>query len=601
MRRIAERPAGQDYSGHYRTALTFTAGQRSRTITVQTAEDTLDESDETFYVYLTDAESKLTNYIPTDYLARATGTIRDAGSAPTPSITDASAEEGDSLTFTVTLDRTPSSSATYYYATYQGTATGGNVDYFGEYASALRFSAGQTSRTITVRTVEDTEDEEDETFYVYLTDASSKHPSSGVPVDYLARATGTIRDDDSALTPSITDASADEGDSITFTVTLDRTPASSVTLYYATYRGTAGSGDYTGHYATALTFGVGQRSRTITVQTTEDTEDESDETFYVYLTDAANKHPYSGVPSDYLARATGTIRDDDAGATPSISDASADEGDSLTFAVRLDRAPTSSVTYYYATYRGTAGSADYTGHYATALTFSTGQTYRTITVHTTEDTEDEDDETLYVYLTDAANKHPYSGVPSDYLARATGTILDDDTASVPTPRISDASAEEGDPIVFTVTLDRAPASAVTFYYATYRGSAGSEDYTGHYATALTFSAGQTWAHHHGVHDRGHGGRERRRVLRLPHRRGEQASDRRNTVGLPCQRDRHHPRRRHGFDTDAEHFQCKRRGRRFDHLHGDARPHAVKQRNLLLRDVSSHGRERGLTLVTTRPR
>ena len=48
-------------------------------------------------------------------------------------------------------------------------------------------------------------------------------------------------------------------------------------------------------------------------------------------------------------------------------------------------------------------------------------------------------------------------------------------APPPTPRISDASAVEGDSLVFTVMLDRAPAEAVTYYYATYQGTARSED------------------------------------------------------------------------------------------------------------------------------
>ena len=485
-----------DYTGHDTTALRFSTGQTSRTITVSTTEDTVVENDETFYVYLTDASSKHPNSgVPTDYLARATGTIRDddTASTPTPSIANASAEEGDSITFTVTLDRTPSSTVTYYYATYRVTA--GGSDYTGHDTTALRFSTGQTSRTITVSTTEDTVVESDETFYVYITDASSKHPNSGVPTDYLARATGTIRDDDTASTPtpSIANASAEEGDSITFTVTLNRTPSSTVTYYYATYRVTAGSGDYTGHDTTALRFSTGQTSRTITVSTTEDTVVENDETFYVYLTDASSKHPNSGVPTDYLARATGTIRDDDTASTPtpSIANASAEEGDSITFTVTLNRTPSSTVTYYYATYRVTAGSGDYTGHDTTALRFSTGQTSRTITVSTTEDTVVENDETFYVYLTDAASKHPNSGVPTDYLARATGTIRDDDTASTPTPSIANASAEEGDSITFTVTLNRTPSSTVTYYYATYRVTAGGSDYTGHDTTALRFSTGQT--------------------------------------------------------------------------------------------------------------
>ena len=116
------------------------------------------------------------------------------------------------------------------------------------------------------------------------------------------------------------------------------------------------------------------------------------------------------------------------------------------------------MTYYYATYRGTARSGDYTGHYATALTFSSGQTSRTITVDTTEDTEVENDETFYVYLTDASSKHPSSGVPSDYLDRATGTIRDDDTPAakpdlvVSSASLGDSTVEQGDRVRVDATV-----------------------------------------------------------------------------------------------------------------------------------------------------
>ena len=481
-----------DYTGHLATALRFASGERTKTITVRTTEDARVEADETFRVYVTDATGKLTVSAPTDYLARATGTIRDDDEAatPVPSIANASADEGEAVVFTVTLDRAPASAVTFYYATYRGTATAN--DYTGHLATALRFASGERTKTITVRTTEDARVEADETFRVYVTDATGKLTVSA-PTDYLARATGTIRDDDETATPvpSIANASADEGEAVVFTVTLDRAPASAVTFYYATYRGTATANDYTGHLATALRFASGERTKTITVRTTEDARVEADETFRVYVTDATGKLTVSA-PTDYLARATGTIRDDDETATPvpSIANASADEGEAVVFTVTLDRAPASAVTFYYATYRVTASANDYTGHLATALRFASGERSKTITVRTTEDARVEADETFYVYLTDASSKHPLSGVPTDYLARATGTIRDDDETATPVPSIANASANEGEAVVFTVRLDRAPASAVTFYYATYRVTASANDYTGHLATALRFASGE---------------------------------------------------------------------------------------------------------------
>ena len=232
---------------------------------------------------------------------------------PLPRISGASAEEGEALEFTVTLDRAPAEGVTYYYATYRGTA--GSADYDGHLATALRFGAGERSKTLTVRTTEDTRVERDETFHVYVTD-SARALTASAPARYLARATGVIRDDDaleeSAPLPRISGASAEEGEALEFTVTLDRAPAEGVTYYYATYRGTAGSDDYDGHLATALRFGAGERSKTLTVRTTEDTRVERDETFHVYVTDSTRALT-ARAPTRYLARATGVIRDDDAG------------------------------------------------------------------------------------------------------------------------------------------------------------------------------------------------------------------------------------------------------------------------------------------------
>ena len=420
-----------------------------------------------------------------------------SATSPTPqvSIANASATEGNTLSFTVTLSPAPTQSVTYYYATYQGTARGGGQDYQGSYATALTFSSGQTSKTISVSTIDDTEDESDEQFYVYITDASSKHPNSGTPSDYLDSATGTIRDNDDTATPqvSIADASATEGNSLSFTVTLSPAPTQSTTYYYATYQGTARGGgqDYQGSYATALTFSSGQTSKTISVSTIDDTEDESDEQFYVYITDASSKHPNSGTPSDYLDSATGTIRDNDDTVTPqvSIANASATEGNTLNFTVTLSPAPTQSVTYYYATYQSTArgGGQDYQGHYATALTFSSGQTSKTISVSTIDDTEDESDEQFYVYITDASSKHPNSGTPSDYLDSATGTIRDNDEATPTSPdlivssaSLDDTTVEQGDRIRIDVTIrnqgDGRAGSSRVGYYTTINGSLTLLDY-----------------------------------------------------------------------------------------------------------------------------
>ena len=135
-------------------------------------------------------------------------------------------------------------------------------------------------------------------------------------------ATGTVTDDDgpasggAAATVTIEDASAVEGDSITFTVTLDNAVDGGLTVTPSFTDGTATEGtDYTENTA-ALTFtGTAGETQTFTVDTTEDTDVEADETFTVGLA-------VSGTTATVTATdtATGTIHDDESNAPPATAD-----------------------------------------------------------------------------------------------------------------------------------------------------------------------------------------------------------------------------------------------------------------------------------------
>ncbi len=111
------------------------------------------------------------------------------------SIADASTLEGNSgtksLTFTVTLSSALPTTVSVNYATADGTAksTGGSTD-FTAASNTLTFSAGTTTRTISVSIKGDTNKEPDETFYVNLTG-----PTGGLVIS-RAQAVGTIRNDD---------------------------------------------------------------------------------------------------------------------------------------------------------------------------------------------------------------------------------------------------------------------------------------------------------------------------------------------------------------------------------------------------------------------
>ena len=178
----------------------------------------------------------------------ATGTITDDDSGSddgaTVTIADASAAEGDSLTFTVTLHRAVAGGLTVTPSFTDDTAAEG-ADYTANTA-ALSFSGTVGEQhTVTVATLEDAVVEDDERFTVSL--GVSDAPS-GVTVGDPA--TGTITDDDGGsvdnATVTIADASAAEGDSLAFTVTLHKAVEGGLTVTPDFSDGTAAEGaDYT--------------------------------------------------------------------------------------------------------------------------------------------------------------------------------------------------------------------------------------------------------------------------------------------------------------------------------------------------------------------
>ena len=474
--------SGTDFTAVAGGTLTFAATETSKTFTVSVTGDTVDESNETVVITLSNASTGTS--IST---SSGTGTIRDDD--PKFSIADASVTEGDSgsvnMTFTVTLSASSTSRLTVDYADAgTGTATSG-TDYTAVTAGTLTFAPGATSRTIAVSVTGDEANEANETVVLELS-----NPSSGTGIG-RASGTGTITDND---TPSfsIDSPSVAEGDSsttsLTFTVSLSPASATQVTVNYADAgTGTATSGtDYTAlASSTTLTFAAGTSSQTITVSVTGDTTYEADETVVLTLSGA------SAGTNITTASGTGTITNDDPGL--SIDSPSVVEGDggsvNLVFTVTLAPTSSSQVTVNYADAgTGTATSGtDYTALSASSmLTFAAGTSSQTITVSVTGDTANEADETVIITLSSASGADIAT-------ASGTGTITDNDT---PNFSIDSPSVAEGDSstttLTFTVSLNPASHQPVTVDYAQTGGTATSgTDYTAVAAGMLSFAAGDT--------------------------------------------------------------------------------------------------------------
>jgi large repetitive protein len=405
---------------------------------------------------------------------------------PSISINDVKVQEGDSgsskLVFTVRLSRP--ASVRVHYRTSGGTATKKD---FSAVHGTLRFNGSNASRKITVKVLGDALHEPDEMLSLHLT-----NPRRARIVDGVGR--GTILDDDvlggSGPIVSIGDFTVTEGNVGTtdavFDVTVSSSATTPMTVDFATANGSASSTSDYDPAAGTLVFAPGETAKQVVVHVTGDTTAESNEKFFVNLSNASG----ATVPD---AIGLGTITDDDSGGplpNPSlvIANATVTEGNSGTvnaaFTVTLSAPGSSAVTVNWTTANGSATApADY-GADSGTLTFNPGETSQQIVVLVQGDTVGEANETFSVNLSSATNATiaDNSGL---------GTITDNDTSSI---TIAASTVTEGNSgtvnAPFNVTLSAPSSNTVTVNWSTANGSAiAPADYVAD-SGVVTFNPGE---------------------------------------------------------------------------------------------------------------
>ena len=276
---------------------------------------------------------------------------------------------------------------------------------------------------------------------------------------------------------------------VEFTVTvrpiLRTTP---VLVRYATVDGTAIAGsDYTREVETGQTYKIlnipaGRSRATIRIPITDDQVYESaDETFTLHLTNHNDKALLDGEATSLTA--TGTIADDDptpvvsvAGPAGEVSYVSENVKDPVTFTLTLMGQSAGDVTVDYATgeagllglltaRQGPAGATegqDYAGTSGT-VTFTSGQTTKTVTVQVTNDDVSEETE-FFGFKISAPQGADLRGQRSEDVADV--GLVDDDARGVtidPTSISLDepASGETAVAGSYTVNLNSRPTDTVT--------------------------------------------------------------------------------------------------------------------------------------------
>jgi hypothetical protein len=223
---------------------------------------------------------------------------------------------------------------------------------------------------------------------------------------------------------SIDDASRPEGSGTVaaFTVSLSLASADTVLVDYLAVPDTASDDDFVPTSGT-LSFDPGEMTQPLEIPLSDDSLDEDDETFFVFLSAPTGAGIEDG-------EGTGTITDDDAPPSISIAGTSFLEG----FAVRrvplvvtLDSPSGRVVSVDYSVGPGSATpGAEFRAESGT-LEFLPGETRKTLVLWTKGDRADEPDETVIVDLSGPSNA-------SIATPQATVTITDDDPP--PRPRSS---------------------------------------------------------------------------------------------------------------------------------------------------------------------
>ena len=479
--------SAEDFSGSTSGNIGVPATATSAEITLQLAEDSLDEFDETFALDVT-REGGGTN--------TANGTITGGGDTPpSAQIGDVEVTEGQSGTvaadFPIQLSGPSGKPVTVRYSTADGTASAPG-DYEAASNQSVTINPGETSGTIRVNVKGDTLPEGSEFFFVNLTSVDN----GNLGADTQGR--GQINDDDVPPSASIDDVTVTEGNNpanvnARFTVTLSGPAPAAVQIKYKTLDNSAQApADYTAIPDGTLNIPKDASSGQFDIVVKGDSLPEGTgsppaESFFVDLISATG----ATISSD--SRGRGQINDDDTPpAVESISSPIVTEGNSSNesqwvkarFVVKLSANAPAPVTVRYSTRNGSAVAAPAPGDYVAAsnqdLVIPAGASEGTIEIAVKGDTlpEGTGDPRAEEFFVDLLSATGATFTPGPGMT-GTAKIVDDDEQ--PTISVTGAEVTEGTGgavlLDFKVKLSRTTAQQVQVIALTQDGTAlSTSDY-----------------------------------------------------------------------------------------------------------------------------
>lgn len=274
--------SGGDYTSTSGT-FTWTSGDAStKTFSIPILDDGVVESSETLSITLSSPSGVTLGSPSSGTVTIADNDVWVPGSLQLAGSTYSLAENGGSISITVTRTGGSSGAATVNYATSNGTATAGS-DYSAA-SGTLYWTDGEfASKSFTIAVLDDSTYESNETVNITLTGAT------GASLSSPSTAVLTITENDPAPTGTLqfSPASysvAENGTSVSLTVTRINGSAGSASVNYATSNGTATAGaDFTAASGT-LNWSPGDTAtKSFSISLLDDSTYEGNEAFYAAL------------------------------------------------------------------------------------------------------------------------------------------------------------------------------------------------------------------------------------------------------------------------------------------------------------------------------
>jgi Ca2+-binding RTX toxin-like protein len=472
--------------------VTFAAGATTAVVTINPTEDIIVEANETVALTLLNGTG-YKSITPTAVV----GTITNDDTTVTLAVSPATVTENGTqkLTYTFTRAGITTNALTVNYGISGGAVAADYTQTGGTFNGAtgtgtVTFAANATTATIEVTPTQDTVVEANDTLILTL------NPGSGYTFGTVSSVTGTIINDDTDVTLALSATTLSEDGVPNFEYTFTRTgvTTSALTVNYG-ISGTAIATDYTqtgGTFSGAtgtVTFGIGATTAKVTINPTNDTTFEADETFALTL---AGGTGYNAVTTGAI---TGTILNDDTKVSLALAPTSVTEdgGTNLVYTFTRTGILTNPLTVNYniggtatsATDYAQTGAGTFTGTTGNII-FGAGSATATLTIDPTSDTLVELEETVALTLTNG------TGYVIDTPGAVTGTITNDDI-NVTLALAATSVSEDGTPnLTYTFTRTGFLTNALAVSYTIGGTATNGTDYAT-IPSIINFAAGAATA------------------------------------------------------------------------------------------------------------